>query len=65
MEKLIADLPRDQLKKAAAFEEGEPVVIMGRANAAPVSPPSTAPAPSPQAQGPITQPETNPTVTTP
>lgn len=42
MEKLIADLPRDLLRKAPAFKVGEPVVIMGRANAAPApaSPPS-------------------------
>ena len=38
MEKLIAALPRDQLRKAPVFKEGEPVVIMGRANAPPPSP---------------------------
>ena len=41
MDKLIADLPRDQLRKAPVFKEGEPVVIMGRANAAP--PPTASP----------------------
>ena len=39
MEKLIAALPADQLRKAPVFKEGEPVVIMGRANARPPSPP--------------------------
>jgi len=38
MEKLIAALPRDQLRKAPVFKEGEPVVIMGRAKAPPPSP---------------------------
>ena len=55
MEKLIAALPRDQLRKAPVFKEGEPVVIMGRAKApapSPAGPPgssSEAPAtPPPQ-----------------
>jgi hypothetical protein len=57
MDKLIADLPRDQLRKAPVFKEGEPAVIMGRANAAPpaTASPSSAPASSPEA--PTTQPD--------
>jgi hypothetical protein len=47
MEKLIAALPRDQLRKAPVFKEGEPVVIMGRAKAPPPSP--AAPPASPAA----------------
>jgi hypothetical protein len=39
MEKLIADLPRDQLRKAPVYKEGEPIVIMGR------TAPSAVPAP--------------------
>jgi PRC-barrel domain len=39
LEKLIADLPRDQLRKAPVYKEGEPIVIMGG------TPPSPAPAP--------------------
>jgi hypothetical protein len=58
MDKLIADLPRDQLRKAPVFNEGEPAVIMGRANAAPppTASPSGAPGSSPEA--PTTQPGT-------
>jgi hypothetical protein len=57
MEKLIADLPRDQLRKAPVFKEGEPVVIMGRANAtlAPASPSSaSASSPAPPSAPPQT-----------
>jgi hypothetical protein len=49
MDKLIADLPRDQLRKAPIFKEGEPVVIMGRVSAAPPSAAPSAPASSPGA----------------
>jgi hypothetical protein len=45
MEKLIADLPRDQLRKAPIYKEGEPIVIMG----------GTAPSPAPAPETP-TQP---------
>jgi hypothetical protein len=57
MDKLVADLPRDQLRKAPVFKEGEPAVIMGRASAAPppAASPSSAPASSPEA--PTTQPD--------
>jgi hypothetical protein len=52
MDELVADLARDQLRKAPAFKEGEPVVIIGATEVAssgsPASPPS-APASSPQA----------------
>ena len=51
MEKLIAALPRDQLRKAPVFKEGEPVVIMGRAN---VPPPSTARPPASSSEAPTT-----------
>jgi hypothetical protein len=53
MDKLIADLPRDQLRKAPVFKEGEPAVIMGRANGAP--PPAASPS---GVLGPSTQPDT-------
>ncbi len=46
MNRLIADLPRDQLRNAPAFKPGEPIVIMG-APAAPAplgSAPPSAPA---------------------
>ena len=51
MEKLIAALPADQLRKAPVFKEGEPVVIMGRANA---PPPSTARPPASSSEAPTT-----------
>ncbi|WP_256366612.1 PRC-barrel domain-containing protein [Methylocapsa sp. S129] len=57
MDKLIADLPRDRLRKAPVFKDGEPAVIMGRANAAPPPAPSSdAPGSSPVA--PTTRPDT-------
>ena len=47
LDKLVADLPREQLRKAPVYKEGEPIVIMGRM--APASgaaaPPSPPPAP--------------------
>lgn len=46
-DKLIVDLPREQLRKAPAFKEGEPIVIMGRAAPATAAPPSPSPAPTP------------------
>ena len=52
-DKLIADLPRDQLRKAPVYKEGEPIVIMGRT--APVPPAPSAPAlgtPAPAAPAP-------------
>lgn len=51
MDKLIADLPRNQLQAAPIFKEGEPIVIMGRASTAPASAPHppSAPASSPAA----------------
>ena len=64
LDKLIADLPREQLRKAPVYKEGEPIVIMGRAAPAPPAPaaaapvpPSPAPAPSPDtlAQPPKTE----------
>jgi hypothetical protein len=62
-DKLIADLPRDQLRKAPVYKEGEPIVIMGRTTPAPAAPapapvsPSPAPAPPPDtpAQPPKTE----------
>ena len=35
MNVLIADLQRDQLRNAPVFKEGEPVVVIGAASAAP------------------------------
>ncbi len=56
MDKLIADLPRNQLQTAPIFKEGEPIVIMGRVSTAPTAaPPPSAPAPPPAA--PITPPQ--------
>lgn len=48
LDKLIADLPRDQLRKAPVYKEGEPIVIMGRTTAAPAAPapPPAVPTPS-------------------
>lgn len=43
MEKLIADLPRDQLRKAPVYKEGEPIVIMGGTAPAPAPAPETSP----------------------
>ncbi len=53
-DKLIADLPRDQLRKAPVYKEGEPIVIMGRTVPAPAAPPaaSTTAAPAPAAPTP-------------
>lgn len=47
MNKLIADLPLNQLREAPVFKAGEPIVIMGAA-APPTSP---SPTPSPSAPG--------------
>ena len=45
MDRLITDLPRDRLRKAPVFKEGEPVVIIGGVTAAaPPASPSSAPA---------------------
>ena len=62
LDRLIADLPREQLRKAPVYKEGEPIVIMGRtaptppAAAAPVSPsPAPAPPPDTPAQPPKTE----------
>jgi hypothetical protein len=46
LDKLIADLSREQLRKAPVYKEGEPVVIMGRAAPAPAAPASPSPAPA-------------------
>jgi len=43
LSKLIADLPRDQLKIAPPYKEGEPIVIIGGPQAPPVE--GVAPAP--------------------
>jgi hypothetical protein len=45
-DKLIADLPRDQLRKAPVYKEGEPIVILGRTAPAPAPPATAAPAPA-------------------
>lgn len=47
MNKLIADLPLNQLRDAPVFKPGEPIVIMG-ATAPPNPPPSPSPAASPK-----------------
>jgi hypothetical protein len=43
MDKLIADLPRDELRNAPVYKPNEPIVIMG----APAPAPSPTPSPSP------------------
>jgi hypothetical protein len=55
-DKLIADLPRDQLRKAPVYKEGEPIVIMGRI--APAAPAPAAPAPVPPSPAPAPPPDT-------
>jgi hypothetical protein len=65
-DKLIADLPRDQLRKAPVYKEGEPIVIMGRTVPAPAVPPTAAPptaapataAPVPPSPAPAPPPDT-------
>jgi hypothetical protein len=62
LDKLIADLPRDQLRKAPVYKEGEPIVIMGRtapASGAP-APASPPPAPVPPPGTPAEPPKTEP-----
>jgi len=59
LDKLIADLPREQLRKAPVYKDGEPIVIMGRTTPAPpaapaaAAPPSPAPAPPPGTPAPL------------
>jgi hypothetical protein len=67
LDKLIADLPREQLRKAPVYKEGEPIVIMGRTAPAsgaatpaapppaPISPPGT-PAEPPKTEQPAPKP---------
>ena len=62
-DKLIADLPRDQLRKAPVYKEGEPIVIMGRTAPVPPAPPAAAPvspspAPAPPPDTPAQPPKT-------
>jgi hypothetical protein len=47
LEKLIADLSRDQLRKAPIYKEGEPTVIMGAIAPSPPAPAPDAPPPTP------------------
>jgi len=51
-DRLIADLPREQLRKAPVYKEGEPIVIMGRTAPAPPAPAATAPVPPSPAPAP-------------
>ncbi len=44
---LVADLSQDQLRTAPAYKPGEPVVIVGRADAAPAAQPAVAATPAP------------------
>jgi hypothetical protein len=46
LDKLLVDLPREQLRKAPAYKEGEPVVIMGRTAPASVAPAAPSPTPT-------------------
>ncbi|MBS0525436.1 MAG: PRC-barrel domain-containing protein [Proteobacteria bacterium] len=66
-DRLIADLPREQLRKAPVYKEGEPIVIMGRtapappAAPAPAAPPAVAPpaaAPASPSPAPAPPPDT-------
>jgi hypothetical protein len=56
-DKLIADLPRDQLRKAPVYKEGEPIVILGRTAPAPPAP-APAPPPPPPSPAPAPPPDT-------
>jgi sporulation protein YlmC with PRC-barrel domain len=60
LDKLIANLPREQLRKAPVYKDGEPIVIMGRT--APASgaaaPASPSPAPTSPADTPANPPKT-------
>lgn len=47
LDKLITDLPREQLRKAPVYKEGEPIVIMGRTTPAPPAAPAAAAPTSP------------------
>ena len=64
LDKLITDLPREQLRKAPVYKEGEPIVIMGRTAPAPpaapaaAAPPSPSPAPAPPPDTPAQLPKT-------
>jgi hypothetical protein len=55
LDKLIADLPREQLRKAPVYKEGEPIVIMGRTAPAPPAPAAAAPVPPAPAPPPDTR----------
>ncbi len=62
-DRLIADLPREQLRKAPVYKEGEPIVIMGRTAPVPPAPPAAAPvspspAPAPPPDTPAQPPKT-------
>jgi hypothetical protein len=62
-DRLIADLPREQLRKAPVYKEGEPIVIMGRTAPAPPASPAAAPvspspAPAPPPDTPAQPPKT-------
>jgi hypothetical protein len=50
MNKLVADLQHDQLRNAPVYKEGEPVVVIGAANAPPptVPPPEAPPVSAPK-----------------
>lgn len=52
METIVAELSRDQLRTAPVYKPGESVVIVGRADAAPATPPQPA---APSAAGPPVQ----------
>lgn len=61
LDRLIADLPREQLRKAPVYKEGEPIVIMGRTAPAPpaaATPVSPSPAPAPPPDTPAQPPKT-------
>jgi len=53
LDKLIANLPREQLRKAPVYKEGEPIVIMGR-----TAPASGAAAPASPSPAPTLPPDT-------
>jgi hypothetical protein len=47
MKSIFADLSQEQLRTAPAYRPGEPVVIVGRADASPAAQPAPAPASAP------------------
>ncbi len=52
LDRLVADLQRDQLRSAPVYKPGEPIVIIGAAASKPAAAPAPAPPPHPTAPAP-------------